>query len=401
MNGAKKKVIVVGGGYGGVRAAQSLAKDEKLEVMLLDARPYHYLQTDVYDFIANKTTITDISISLVTLFFGGNKNALFLERKITAVDAKKQFVITSSGEELYYDYLVLALGSRTYFPEFIEGLREHAHGVKTIQRAFEFKIKFEQGIYKKVESEGACGLSPDFNIVVGGGGLSGVEIAAAMAEYSQRFFAHGGFSCGGMNVYLIEGSDEILNGLDAYLVKKSRKRLNGLGVKVLTGAHITKVDEESVHLSSGKTIGMNFMIWTGGIEANTLECDAFADKNKRGQLKVDEFLRVGQHENIFAIGDCAEIKNTKGAILAPTAMLAEFSADVATHNISALVRGTKLKAVTFSLPGILVALGGYYTVGKVYGVRMSGILAFVVKRIVSDMYKLPLIVKCKKSLVKS
>ncbi|MDD3467825.1 MAG: FAD-dependent oxidoreductase [Campylobacterales bacterium] len=401
MNGAKKKVIVVGGGYGGVRAAQGLAKDENLEVLLLDVRPYHYLQTDVYDFIANKTTITDISISLVTLFFDSRNRVLFLERKIVAVDTSKQVVISDSGEELYYDYLILAVGSKTFFPSFIEGLREHAHGVKTIQRAFEFKIKFEQAIYKKVESEGSCGLNPDFNIVVGGGGLSGVEIAAAMAEYSQRFFAHGGFACGGMNVYLIEGSNDILNGLDIYLVKKSRQRLEKLGVKVLSGVRITKVEEECVHLSNGENINMSFMIWTGGIEANTLECDAFADKNQRGQLKTDEFLRVLGYENVFAVGDCAEIKNNKGEILAPTAMLAEFSADIAVHNICASAKGLELKPVTFSLPGILVALGGYYTVGLIYGVKISGIMAYIIKRVVSDIYKMPLLAKCKKSLVKS
>ena len=146
---------------------------------------------------------------------------------------------------------------------------------------------------------------------------------------------------------------------------------------------------------------MSFMIWTGGIEANTLECDAFADKNQRGQLKTDEFLRVLGYENVFAVGDCAEIKNNKGEILAPTAMLAEFSADIAVHNICASAKGLELKPVTFSLPGILVALGGYYTVGLIYGVKISGIMAYIIKRVVSDIYKMPLLAKCKKSLVKS
>jgi NADH dehydrogenase len=116
----KKKVIIIGGGYGGVRAAKALAKHKELEILLLDSKPYHYLQTDVYDFIANKTTITDISVSLVTLFYDGSVN--FLQRKVSKIIPSENKILTSIGEELSYDYLITANGSRTFFPSFIEGL---------------------------------------------------------------------------------------------------------------------------------------------------------------------------------------------------------------------------------------------------------------------------------------
>lgn len=394
----KKKVLIIGGGYGGIRAARNLEKHSELDITLIDSKPYHYLQTDVYDFIANKTTITDISVSLITLFYGSNVG--FLQRKIIKILSGENKIITECGEELSYDYLIVANGSRTFFPSFVEGLTEHAHGVKSIKRAFEFKLKFEQAIYKKVESEGTCSLNPDFNIVIGGGGLSGVEIAAAMAEYSQRFFAMGGYVCGGISVHLIEGSADILNGLDSYLVEKSRKRLEKLGVNIITGHKILKVEEHSVHLSNNITIPMNFMIWTGGIEVRKIEGDGF-EYNQRGQLKVDECLRVKGFNNIFAIGDCAEIANISGKVLAPTAMLAEFSADIVTHNIIAIENGKKLKEVDFELPGVLVALGGYFTVGLVYGIKLSGFIGFLVKQAVSHIYKWPLTRQCKKALAKS
>lgn len=394
----KKKVLIIGGGYGGIRAARSLEKHSELDITLIDSKPYHYLQTDVYDFIANKTTITDISVSLITLFYGSNVS--FLQRKIIKILSGENKIITECGEELSYDYLIIANGSRTFFPSFVEGLTEHAHGVKSIKRAFEFKLKFEQAIYKKVESEGTCSLTPDFNIVIGGGGLSGVEIAAAMAEYSQRFFAMGGYVCGGISVHLIEGSADILNGLDGYLVEKSRKRLEKLGVNIITGHKILKVEEHNVHLSGNITIPMNFMIWTGGIEVRKIEGEGF-EYNQRGQLKVDECLRVKGFNNIFAIGDCAEITNLGGKVLAPTAMLAEFSADIATHNIIAIENGKKLKEVDFELPGVLVALGGYFTVGLIYGIKLSGFIGFLAKQTVSHIYKWPLTRQCKKALAKS
>jgi NADH:ubiquinone reductase (H+-translocating) len=398
MSDAKKKVIIVGGGYGGIRAARALAKQTTLEVTLIDAKPYHYMQTDVYDFIANKSTITDISVSLVTLFFDTGVN--FLQRKVTRIVSSVNKLITDTGEELFYDYLIVANGSRTYFPGFIEGLAEHAHGVKSVKRAFEFKIKFEQAICKKVESEGICGLNPDFNIVIGGGGLSGVEIAAAMSEYSERFFAMGGFACGGISIYLIEASPEILNGVDSVLVKKSRKRLESLGVNIITGDRILKVDAHSVYLGSSKVVPMNFMIWTGGIEVRRIDGDGFV-YNQRSQIKIDEYSRAIGFENIFAIGDCAEVINTKGKVLAPTAMVAEFGADVAAYNIIAMSSGKELKKIEFDLPGMLIALGGYCTVGILYGVRIGGILGYIAKRAVSYIYKLPLITRCKKSLLKT
>jgi NADH dehydrogenase len=397
----QKKVIIIGGGYGGIRAANALSKHHELSVTLIDTRPYHYLQTDVYDFIANKSTITDISVSLVTLFFNGQSNVAFLQRKITEIKTEQNIVVTKEGEELDYDYLIVANGSRTFFPSFIEGLQEHSHGVKSIKRAFEFKQKFETAIYKKVESEGVCELNPDFNVIIGGAGLSGVEIAAGMAEYSQRFFALGGYACGGIAVHLIEASETILPGIDNYLVRKSKKRLKELGVNIITGDKILKVEEDKVHLGSGKTIPMNFMIWTGGIEANRIFCTPEMPRNPRGHLTVDENLQVHGLGNVFAIGDCAQIINTKGKILAPTAMVAEFGADIAAYNIAALANKKELKKVEFELPGMLVALGGYYTVGVVYGIRLSGVVGFLAKKAVSYMYKWPLTRKCKKAIVKS
>lgn len=393
-----KKVLIIGGGYGGIRAAHNLLKHCDFEITVVDTRPYHYLQTDVYDFIANKSTITDISVSLVTLFYDTKIN--FLQRKIAKILPAENKVITTLDEDILFDYLVVAIGSRTYFPSFIEGLSQHSHGVKSIKRAFEFKQKFEEAIYKKVESEGVCELNPDFNVVIGGGGLSGVEVAAAMAEYSDRFFAMGGYACGGISVHLIEASNTILPGVDHYLMRKSKKRLEELGVNMIVGDKILKVDEHSVHLGSGKTVPMNFMIWTGGVEVRKLEGDGFT-YNPRGQLKIDEYSRVQGFANIFAIGDCAEVVNTKGKVLAPTAMVAEFGADVAAYNIAATEHKKNLKKIEFDLPGMLVALGGFYTVGVIYGIRISGIVGYLAKKAVSHIYKWPLTHKCKKALVKS
>jgi NADH dehydrogenase len=142
------------------------------------------------------------------------------------------------------------------------------------------------------------------------------------------------------------------------------------------------------------------MIWTGGVEVRKIDGDGFI-YNQRGQLKIDEYSRVQGFANIFAIGDCAEVVNTRGKTLAPTAMVAEFGADVAAYNISATEHKKSLKKIEFDLPGMLVALGGHYTVGIIYGIRISGFIGYLAKKAVSYIYKWPLTRKCKKALIKS
>jgi len=398
MQNIKKRIVIAGGGYGGLKALGELAHRNDVEIILIDRHPYHYLQTDVYDFIANKTNITDVAVSLVTLtgYYCGKVE--FVQAKIENFDFTANTVLLDDGNKIEYDYLVIALGSRTFFPHQIEGLYEHTHGIKSLKWAFLFKQRFEQAMHKKVEEEGSCAIDPDFNIIIGGAGLSGVEIAAAMSEYSQSFFKHSGYACGGVNVYLVEGAPSIMNGLDPYLIKTTEKKLKALGVKIITGTRIQKVNENSVELSDGKTIKMNFMVWTGGIKASpVLEC-VEAPKNARNHLLVDKYFRVNGYENVFAVGDCAEIKDSNDKILPPTAQLAEISGTLAGKNISAMIDHKIPKHTTdeIDFKGVLVAVGGTDAVAYLMKkFRFSGILAFLVKKLVCVGYKEPLIAKCR------
>jgi NADH:ubiquinone reductase (H+-translocating) len=403
-NGPKKKVAIVGGGYGGLKALAELAHRNDVEIILIDMHPYHYLQTDIYDFIANKTNITDVTISLVTLSQYYCGKVIFMQQKVCGFDFANNTIHTESGTNISYDYLILAVGSRTFFPHQIEGLAEHAHGVKSLKNAFRFKQEFEKEIHKKVEEEGLCSVDdPDFNIIVGGGGLSGVEIAAAMSEYSQSFFKHSGYACGGVSVYLIEGAPHIMNGLDPYLVKKTEGKLTELGVKIITNAKVQKVTENSVELSDGRKIGMNFMIWTGGVKASPVLELVELEKNSRNHVVVDEFLRPKGLMNVFAIGDCAQITSQEGEVFPQIAQVAEISGVLAAKNIILLMDGHQPKHTTAEIKpkGILVALGGTYCAAYLLDkLRFSGYLAYLVKHAVSVAYKEPLVVKCRSGLKK-
>jgi NADH dehydrogenase len=151
------------------------------------------MQAEVYDFIANKVDMSHIMIDLPSLCKSfGTVN--FVCDEVNAIDTASSLVQTQS-QRIPYDHLIIATGSRTYFPDFIKGLREHSHGVKSIPAALDFKQQFERSLLNRIEAQTrGCEVEP-FNIVIGGAGLSGVEIAAEMAAYANSFYQNGNFGC--------------------------------------------------------------------------------------------------------------------------------------------------------------------------------------------------------------
>jgi NADH dehydrogenase len=159
------------------------------------------------------------------------RHVQFVCEEVTGIDTAAQNVTTPT-QKIAYDQLIIATGSRTYFPPFIKGLREHTHGVKSIPSALDFNQQFERALLNRIEAQTqGCEVKP-FNIVIGGAGLSGVEIAAEMAAYANHFYQNGNFGCRGVDVYLIDAYESILFGMDPFLIQNSHERLVQLGVHV-------------------------------------------------------------------------------------------------------------------------------------------------------------------------
>ncbi|MBK3332755.1 NAD(P)/FAD-dependent oxidoreductase [Persephonella atlantica] len=388
-----KKIVVIGGGYAGVSFIRYFSKlDIDAEVYLIDQNPYQYLQPEVYSFIANESIISDIIIDLSTLCRGLGKNVYFFKEKVEYIDPERN-EIYGDRFRLKYDYLVVSAGSRTFFPP-IEGLREHASGVKTLERSLEFKQKFERKILQKIKEEEKCYIVKEsqFNIIVGGAGLAGVEIAAEMAYYAREFFKKIGFLCEGLNITLIEAADRILPGMDEFVYETAYNRLKSLGVNILTGKKIIKVDCENVYLEDGDYIKQDFFIWTGGIVASSLIGRMKIKTNRRKQAVVDQFFRPEGIDNIFIIGDCAEIKNYEtGEIFPPMAQIAIQTGEITARYIRDLIKGKKPQVESPIFRGMVSALGGKYGVGMIKnGIKFRGFPAYLFKELVFLHYKLPL-----------
>ena len=382
-------IVIIGGGYGGIRALESLAKYPSITLTLIDKNPYHNLQTDVYDFIANKVDISHIMIDLPSLC-KSFAAVQFICEEVLNIETKYHRIITPT-QTIIYDQLILSTGSRTYFPDFIKGLREYAHGVKSIPVALDFKQQFERALLTRIEAQSlACNVE-SFNIIIGGAGLSGVEIAAEMAAYANSFYKNGNFGCRGIDVYLIDAYESILYGMDPFLIESAYERLISLGVHVWHNNRIGEVREHDILLDNGESLPYEFMIFTGGIAASALTQHLGFATNAKGHLEVNQYLNIEGFENIYAIGDMAQILSNEGKMLPPTAQLAERSAEHAAYNILNSLNGKSKKPFRFKNQGVMIALGGEYGAGLLPGgIKVKGYLAYLIKKAISMFYTAPL-----------
>ncbi|MDO8455002.1 MAG: FAD-dependent oxidoreductase [Sulfurimonas sp.] len=384
-----KSVVIIGGGYGGLRAVEFLAKHHDINVTLIDKNPYHYLQTEAYGYIAGRFDIHDIAIDLQKWCLGFKRKVLFVNEIAASIDFGKQEVITET-KSLHYDYLVIASGAQTNFFSFIEGLKEHSHGVKNLQRAHDFRQEFEDIIYKQLQSEEHADKN-EINLAIGGAGLSGVEVAAEMANVIQAYSKTIGDRARAIKIYLIDASETILPGMSSYIVKNTQKRLEKLGVKILTGAFISNVDSLYIYFKDGKKLHYHFMIFTGGIKAGNLNSAVESDKNRIGQFIANQELNINGTKNVFAIGDCVEIRDGEGNMLPPTAQIAEKSAEYVAECIRKRIDSKQIEPFDASVSGMFIALGGKYAVGEMFKfIKVKGYTAYLLKKAITHAYYLGL-----------
>lgn len=379
--------MVIGGGYGGLRAVEHLSKSSDIDITLIDKNTYHYLQTEAYGYIAGRFDMHDVAVDIKEWCSGFEKKVEYVNDKVTFIEFDEQQVKILGGS-IPYDYLIIASGAQTNFFSFIKGLREHSYGVKKLQRAYNFRIEFENLIYKKLLNEKN---GEDINLVIGGAGLSGVEVAAEMAHVIEVYKKTIGARVESIKIYLIDASKTILPGMSEFLIKSTQKRLDSLGVKTLRETFIDSMDDSYIYFRDSKKLKYHFMVFTGGIKAAELNDSLDVEKNKISQFIPNSRLNIGNRENVFAIGDCVEIKNAAGEVLPPTAQTAERSAEYVADAIIRKMDKQEIKPFNSSVLGVFIALGGKYSAGELFGfIKVSGYSAYLLKKAITKAYYLGL-----------
>lgn len=384
-----KKVLVIGGGYGGLHAIEALSKYKDITITLIDKNPYHYLQTEAYGYLAGRFDVHEVAIDLKNWCEGFKGRVTFIHEEATSINFDEKSVHLN-GTDLSYDYLIIATGANTHFFSFIKGLREHSYGVKNLDRAHNFRIEFEKLIYKKLRHEEGY-KGGEINIAVGGAGLSGVEVAAEMAYVLETYRKTIGDTEKEIHIYLIDASDTILPGMGKYSIAKTKKRLESLGVKILTATFINSVDASNIHFNNGEKLPYKFMIFTGGIKAPELNNTIENEKNNINQLITSTELNIQDQKDVFAIGDCVEIKDSEGYVLPPTAQIAEKSAEYVAKTIRQRIDGVDSQAFDANVEGVFIALGGKYAVGEIFKyIKVKGYFAYLLKKAITHAYYLGL-----------
>jgi NADH:ubiquinone reductase (H+-translocating) len=327
------KVVIIGGGFGGLRLARNLSNKAGFEVMLIDKFNYHQFQPLFYQVATAGLDASNISFPLRKVF-QKSKNVQFRMAEVTEIVAAENKINTTIGEILY-DQLIIATGADTNFFG-NQQLKDNAFPMKSTVEALQLRHRlihnFEDALNAKTEDE----LQSLMNIVIVGGGPTGVELSGAIADmkkyvlpkdYKELDFTK-------MNIFLLEGSNKTLASMSEKSSADSKKYLDKLGVTVLTNTILQDYDGNIATLKNGETIPTKMVIWAAGIKGN-VPVGIDANLISRGnRIKIDTQCKVQGSNNIFAIGDVAylEEENFPNGLpqVAPVAMQ---QADVVAHNL--------------------------------------------------------------------
>jgi NADH dehydrogenase len=392
----KTRILVLGGGFGGVYAALHLERqfgpDDGVEIALV-SRDNFFLYTPMLHEVAScDVDITHIVSPLRTLLrrtdvFVGDVESIDLERRIVRVSHGFE----AHSHEITYDHLVIALGSITNFYG-LPGLDSHALTMKSLGDAIHLRNR-AIGLMEEAGTECAAGDESLLTIVVAGGGFAGVETLAALNDFvraSARFYPQ--IDARRIRMVLVHAGPTILPELGPELGAYAQEKLLARGLEILTNARVASVSSDAVVLDDGRRIPARLVVWTAGTSPHPLLATLPCPLN-RGRLTVDAMLRVPGWPNVWALGDCAAVPDQRtGATHPPTAQHALRQAKTVARNIAATVRRRALVPFDFQTIGQLAAIGRRTGVARIFGINFSGFVAWWLWRTVY-LSKLPRIEK--------
>ncbi|MEP0986196.1 NAD(P)/FAD-dependent oxidoreductase [Ekhidna sp.] len=378
------RIVIVGGGFAGLNLAKALRKT-KAQVVLLDKNNFHTFQPLLYQ-VATAGLEPDSIAGPLRKSFEGNPNYFFRMVKVTGVNPKNNEVETSIGN-LSYDYLVLANGSVTnYFNK--KDFRPKVLPLKRIVHALDVRSHILQNFEQAVMTQDQAEFEKMMNIVVVGGGPTGVEVSGALAELRKHILPkdYPDLDFTQMKIHLIEGSERLLNGMSDFAGKEALNYVKKMGVEVQLNTFVEDYDGDTVTLNNG-TIETATVVWSAGVRGNVVE-GLDASSVERSRILVDEFNKVKGTENVFAIGDVAMMQNKDypngHPMVAPVAM--QQGRHLA-KNLKKLIRSDKMEAFKYFDKGSMATIGkNKAVVDMPNGMHFKGFFAWLIWMFVHIMY---------------
>jgi NADH:ubiquinone reductase (H+-translocating) len=369
---APTQILIVGGGFGGLAAARELARtlsaSHDVGVALLDRVNYTTFWPLVPSVIPSDVEVRHVAHSIRRIL--RPLGVEFFQEEVTEVDFEARDVRTNGGA-FSYDYLILSPGSRTAFFG-TPGAEENAMDIKGLRDALRVRNhiidRFEEAERLRGDHDGGL-----LTFVFIGGGPTGVEAAADAHDliFGVLRDDYPNVDFGQVRIILVNAGDQILKGMDHSLAHAATRRLASQRIEVLNDTKAKEVQPRTVVLSDGRTILTRPTVWAAGIEPSPLVDNLDVQKDHRGRLLVDQYLRVKGRPEIYAVGDCTSI-DYEGPPVPALAQAAEQEGKRAALNLAAEIKGEAPVPFSYRSLGQLVDLGEGSALGDILGEKISG-----------------------------
>ena len=373
---SKDHIVIVGGGFAGMRLVKDL-KNKPVQVTLIDKQNYHSFQPLFYQVASARLEPASISFPFRKVF-QGYRNFEYRMAEVKSVDKANNMLITTNGV-VHYDHLVIGTGCTTNFFG-NEEIKKNALAMKTMQEAIEIRnrilLDFETYLTASIEEKESL-----MNIVIVGGGATGVELAGAFSELKNdilpKDYPHVDFSK--LRIILLEGSPFTLGVMSDESRKMSRKYLEDLGVEIKTGVVLQSYDGTTAKINTGETIKCKNLIWSAGVTGNILTGVTAVENIVRNRYIVDRYNLVKDTSNIYAIGDIAYMETPDYPKGHPqVANVAITQAKNLADNIKHTLQGKEIFEYKYDNKGSMATIGKHKAVVDLKHLKFQGVFAWYV-----------------------
>ena len=378
------KIIVIGGGFGGLSFLQK-ARKSKNEFILIDKTNHHLFQPLLYQVATAVLSPADITVPLRNLF-KNDKNVKTILSEVKEINKEKKEVTLDNAEVINYDKLIVSAGSSYSFFGKNEWSK-FAKGLKVINDALDIREKILKA-FEKAENEKDERIRKKYlNFVIVGGGPTGVELAGSIAEiaYKNMTKEFRNFSSKDANIYLLEAGDRILPSYSENLAKKSYKYLIDLGVKVMTKERVENIEEMKV-TTNKQVIDADNIIWAAGNEASALIKHLDTETDNEGRALVNQDCSIKEDNEVYVIGDAANFITASGESLPGIAPVAIQQGRYVAHNIKKNIEKENRKPFKYSDKGTMATIGRFKAIGVVGNFELAGFTAWLFWSLIHLVY---------------
>ncbi len=415
------KVVILGGGYGGVNAAKKIyrkyKKNKNIDIVIIDKNPYHTLMTELHEVAGSRVEPELVQVSFERIF--GGKRVRVVTDEIKAIDFEEK-TLKSDKYTYDYDYLVIGAGGE---PEFfgIPGVQEHSFTLWSFEDAMRIRVHFEEKFREAAREPDPQERKEILTFAVAGAGFTGVELIGELLDRKRTLCRKYHIDENEVRILLVEALDNILPILPEKLQLKAEKYLKKKGAEILLNSPVTEVKEGMIIVGDGIKIPTRTFVWTCGIHGSEFtarieltkgQCakdgetiaspegihgmsGCYFDEDERyvvgerGRIAVDEHMKSIDVEDVYLVGDMIWYVTDEHVVpqIVETALQ---TSDTAAENIIADIEGGKKVKFKPKYHGFMVSIGGRYGVSNAGGITLTGIFAMAMKHLINLHYLLGL-----------